>query len=485
MNFKKKIAAIVASGVVAIGGVGAGFGAWQFSQDASSTHKHDVNVGDFIFNTIQISESSESASGTLSKNLSTTHNIRCDGLDQGYQGQSIDLNDYITVTPLEGATTTNDVIFQVDDGDAEIGGSTLTTTGDSSSITVRAYEDGYPDNYILLAFKNTTSENKAAHQGVRTYGNIAWNNWSSYTSTSSTHTRTRTGTLLYTEKCSVCDSDLGSGNITINSSNYDDYATYDTTGLGTTQSGSHTMVRKYGTISWKNWGSYSQYVSSQHRRTRTGTLSYTQSCSECGRSGTGGSIIINSSNYSTYSTYNTSSYSYEQVGTCNDDDVSTSSAYDGPTSWGSWGSWSSWSTVSSATCTSSGTRRRTRTRTGTYTHYYATTTYSCDVCGRIDRSTGGGSVRRTTTDTDTDTETIPALGHDLTFTSTAYTYGGPTQCLQGHRYDCSRCNYYEVSTIGQYTHSIRYLYTTGSRTYGTCTKCNHYGYYTNSYTFES
>ena len=448
MNFKKKIAAIVASGVVAIGGAGVGFGAWQFSQDASSTHKHDVNVGDFIFNTIQISESSESISGTLSKSLTTTHNIRCDGLDQGYQGQLIDLNDYITVTPLEGTTTTNDVIFQVDDGDAEISGSTLTTTGDSSSITVRAYEDGYPDNYILLAFKNTTLENKAAHQGVRTYGNIAWNNWSSYTSTSSTHTRTRTGTLSYTEKCSVCDSNLGSGSITINSSNYDDYATYDATGLGTTQTGSHSMVRNYGNIAWNSWSSYSQYGSSQHRRTRTGTLSYTQSCSECGASGTSGSITINSSNYSTYASYNTSSYTYQQVGTCNDDDVSSSSAWDGPVSWGSWGSWSGWSTVTAATCTSSGTRRRTRTRTGTYTHYYATTTYSCDVCGRVDRSTGGGSVRRTTTDTDTDTETISALGHKWSSSyTTEYEYAGSgtgknPQHYVYHVYTCTRsgCN---------------------------------------------
>ena len=440
MNFKKKIAAIVASGVVAIGGVGAGFGAWQFSQDASSTHNHGVNVGDFIFNTIQISESSESISGTLSKNLTTTHKIRCDGLDQGYEGQSINLDDYVTVTPLEGVTETNDVIFEVEDGDATISGTTLTTNGDSSSITVKAYEDGYPDNYILLAFKNTTSDNQAAHQSHKTYGNIAWNNWSAYTSTSSTHTRTRTGTLSYTDECTVCGSNLGSGSITINSSNYDDYATYDTTGLGTTQSGSHNMVRKYGTISWNNWGSYSQYGSSQHRRTRTGTLSYTQSCSECGRSGTGGSITINSSNYSTYSTYNTSSYSYEQVGTCNDDDVSTSSAYDGPTSWGSWGSWSSWSTVSSATCTSSGTRRRTRTRTGTYYHYYATTTYSCDVCGRIDRSTGGGSVRRTTTDTDTDTESIPALGHNWGSTQNlGYEPTSANSHAPLYSHTCSRC----------------------------------------------
>lgn len=454
MNFKKKIAAIVASGVVAIGGVGAGFGAWQFSQDASSTHKHDVNVGDFIFNTIQISESSESISGTLSKNLTTTHNIRCDGLDQGYQGQSIDLNNYVTVTPLEGVTTTNSVIFQVVDGDAVINGSTLTTNGDSSSITVRAYEDSYPDNYLILAFKNSTSENKAAHQGVKTYGNIARNNWSSYTSTSSTHTRTRTGTLSYTEKCSVCNSDLGSGSVTIDSSNYNDYATYDATGLGTTQSGSHNMVRKYGTISWNSWGSYSQYGSSQHRRTRTGTLSYTQSCSECGRSGTGGSITINSSNYSTYSTYNTSSYSYEQVGTCNDDDVSTSSAYDGPTSWGSWGSWSSWIIVSNATCTSSGTKRRTRSRTGTYYHYYATTTYSCDVCGRVDRSTGGGSVRRTTTDTDTVTDTIPATGHTLGSVFYTYTYTNQSQHLCKPTKKCSVCganvgfgnNFYESHT---------------------------------------
>lgn len=446
MNVKKKIITLLASGIISISGIGVGFGTWQFSQDAASTHNHGVNVGDFVFNTIQISESSESTSGTLSKNLTTTHNIRCDGLDQGYEGQAIDLNDYVTVTPIEGVSETNGVIFEVENGHATISGTTLTTNGDSSSITIKAFEDGYPDNYILLTFKNTTSENQAEHQSHKTYGNIAWNNWGSYTSTSSTqHTRTRTGTLSYTDECTVCGSNLGSGSITINSLNYDDYATYDATGLGTTQIDSHNMVRNYGSISWNGWGSYSEYGSSQHRRTRTGTLSYTQSCSECGASGTSGSITITSSNYSTYSAYNTSSYTYEQVGTCNDDDVSRSSARDGATSWGSWGSWSTWTTVSSATCTSSGTRRRTRTRTGTYYHYYATTTYSCDVCGRIDRTSGGGSVRRTTTDTDTDTETIPALGHNYV--------------LNQYRVDCPDCG------------SKGWIGASSWEAYGTCPSC--------------
>lgn len=481
MNFKKKIAAIVASGVVAIGGAGVGFGAWQFSQDASSTHKHDVNVGDFIFNTIQISESSESISGTLSKSLTTTHNIRCDGLDQGYQGQLIDLNDYITVTPLEGATTTNDVIFQVDDGDAEISGSTLTTTGDSSSITVRAYEDDYPDNYILLAFKNTTSENKAAHQGVRTYGNIAWNNWSSYTSTSSTHTRTRTGTLSYTEKCSVCDSNLGSGSITINSSNYDDYATYDATGLGTTQTGSHDMVRSYGTISWGSWSGYSQYGTSQHKRTRTGTLSYTESCSDCGRSGNSGSITINSSNYSTYAQYNTSSSTYQEIESCNDDKSSYVSSSTSSTYWGSWtDSGSEYSEVTrEPTCTSTGTRTtyQDQTRSGYYYRYASGYNYYCDCCNRFMRSTGQGSTRVDTSDSRTLTvgsSTISATGHSYGSSSDKEEY--TSMGSSGHQIDhyqiCKNCGY------EHYTYTSTDGHTWGERHYGSYTQiyCTYCGY---------
>lgn len=490
MNLKSKFAIILASTSIALG-TGGGLATWQYSKDASAAHDHHIHIGDFVFNTIQIAESPNSSAGTLSKTLNSTNNIRCDGQPLGFVGGQVDLTQYFTVTPLEGVTETNNLLFSIQSGVGSISGNKLIGGATSGNIVVRASEEGYEDNYLDLTFTNNLTVNQSEHQSTRTYGTISWGSWSSYTSTSSTHTRTRTGTLSYNDNCSVCGSNLGSGSVEVNTSNYDSYATYDTTGLGATQSGSHNMVRNYGTISWGSWSGYSQYGSSQHQRTRTGTLSYTESCSDCGRSGNSGSITINSGNYSTYAQYNTSSLTYQEIANCNDNRSSYVSSSTSSTSWGSWtNSGSQYSEVTKEpTCTSTGTRTtyQDQTRSGYYYRYASGYNYYCDCCDRFMRFTGQGSTRVSTSDSRTLTvgsSTISATGHTgSNKLHTEYEYGGPSSC-NAVTYDiCKDCgvDIYRYTSGG--VHNIERYYGAGNRDYGGCTKCGHTGYYTGN-TFE-
>lgn len=152
---------------------------------------------------------------------------------------------------------------------------------------------------------------------------------------------------------------------------------------------------------------------------------------------------INIPVYASYTT-NSGSHDYEQTVYKN--------AYDTTTNWGSYGGWT---TVTSATCTSSGTKKR--TRTGTYYHYTTEYKHTCRHCGDVYYSGGTSSLRTTT---DTDYGTISALGHDYSVLVSAAKSATCTTSGKTAKYKCSRCSSTDGGkTISALGHALEHTYT--------------------------
>ena len=281
MDIKKKITLLFTMASIALG-TGSGLATWQYSESASSAHDHSIHIGNFVFNTINIEESEGSKNGTYKKEINNIHNYRCDGEDLGWTYGSVDLNNYFTSSLVEGAELAGHMHFKVQSGYGSISGNTLTATNNVGNVVVRAYEEGYEDNYLDLTFTFNSSNNQAqhaySHNGTYKNNEIIWNPWSEYTSIDdNNHTHSRTGSITPILECNVCHNAMDGTPIEITCANFSSYFQYDKTGLGCSETKPHNNVQKDQTTSDGTWV-YEN--ATQHKKVISTTIYY--ECSDCG-----------------------------------------------------------------------------------------------------------------------------------------------------------------------------------------------------------